>query len=118
MCRGGHAPRKHQPIGRDYLARMRASKEASGAKKERPKNGASAIRELPPLPEGEKLLPLPAAEASELGASLGVRAPRRRLLRAAHDDTVHLAPKALAAFAPGALCVAKAGVLCGAPRRK
>ena len=101
--------RKHKPIGRDHLARMMQA----SASKERAKKSASASRELPPLPDEEKLLPLPAAQASELGASLGVRAPRRRLLRSTRDHaTVHLAPKALAAFAPGELCVAKAGVVC------
>ena len=39
-----------------------------------------------------------------------MRAPRRRLYRTSRDDAVHLAPKALAAFAPGELAVAKAGV--------
>ena len=102
--------RKHKPIGRDYLAKQQGVKE-------RPKNGTTATRELPPLPDDEKLLPLPAAEATELGASLGVRAPRRRFLRATRDhDAVHLAPRALTAFAPGALCVAKAGLQCSAAK--
>jgi tRNA (cytosine34-C5)-methyltransferase len=99
--------RKHRPIGRDYLAKQQ---QREGGSKERPKNGTTATRELPPLPEEERLLPLPPTEASELGAQLGVRAPRRRLYRATREDAVHLAPKALAAFAPGELAVAKAGV--------
>ena len=53
-------------------------------------------------------------QASELGAQLGVRAPKRRLLRATRSGApVQLAPRALGAFASDELCVAKAGLVVG-----
>ena len=52
--------------------------------------------------------------SDELGARLGVRAKRRRLLRAkgGGEDraAVHVAPSGLTAFKPGELCVASAGL--------
>ena len=109
--------RKRRPLGSEGGDGAKAASEApkkTGSGGKRPATGPASCRELPPLPEEEALAPLPDAEADELGARLGVRAKRRRLLRAkgGGEDraAVHVAPSGLTAFKPGELCVASAGL--------
>jgi tRNA (cytosine34-C5)-methyltransferase len=99
------------------LLRKRAPLSEAGAEEQvsmpaLPSTGPAGCRELPALPAEDEMKPIQAAVADELGAAHGIKNFRRRLLRRSStpDAPVHLAPAALAAFTPGTICVAHAGL--------
>jgi hypothetical protein len=99
------------------LLRKRAPLSEAGAEEQvsmpaLPSTGPAGCRELPALPAEDEMKPIQAAVADELGAAHGIKNFRRRLLRRSStpDAPVHLAPAALAAFTPGTIRVAHAGL--------
>jgi tRNA (cytosine34-C5)-methyltransferase len=101
--------RKRAPLqGAGGAAAAEATSGSSASR--RPATGPASCRELPALPPEQKMVPLTVAEADATGDRLGVVVPRRRLLRAPASTAVHVAPRAITAFAPGALSVVSAGL--------
>ena len=102
--------RKHRSIDAPPDAAASTAAQGGGGGK----TSLASSQAIPQLPQEDELAPLSISEADELGARLGVSAPRRRLLRArsaATLEAVSLAPRAITAFAPGSVCVARAGLM-------
>ena len=81
-----------------------------------PPTGPASCRQLPPLPPEQAMVPLAPADAEALGERHGVKAAKKRLLRRRDavgrldERALRVAPLALAAFPPEAVCVVDAGV--------